>query len=372
MKILLLGDASNYHATLAHALRLEGHDVTLASSGSGWMRTHRDIDISRKNGKLGGAILWARLNTVLSSRLKGYDVVQLSNPVFIEQRPQRVEAMFRKLRRDNGGVFLTALGTDTPYVDMCLDRKNCPLRYSEWHIGQETSPYMKTHSGTAQAWQAAPLRNLCDIIYNGSDGVLTALYEYHLACTRLLPGHMVQYAGIPITIQPENPSDANDIGTVNLFIGRHRDRMAEKGTDILEDVARQVAAARPGRCRLDIVENRPYSEYISLLNMADIVFDQLYSYTPATNALLAMSMGKVTVSGGEEDFYNFIGESKLRPIVNANPADTGQLISELTSIVDNPDRIKQLGRQGRMFVRRHNDASVVAKRFTDFWERRLR
>ncbi len=48
MKILLLGDASNYHATLAHALRLEGHDVTLASSGSGWMRTHRDIDISRK------------------------------------------------------------------------------------------------------------------------------------------------------------------------------------------------------------------------------------------------------------------------------------------------------------------------------------
>ncbi len=65
MKILLLGDASNYHATLAHALRLEGHDVTLASSGSGWMRTHRDIDISRKNGKLGGAILWARLNTVL-------------------------------------------------------------------------------------------------------------------------------------------------------------------------------------------------------------------------------------------------------------------------------------------------------------------
>lgn len=97
-----------------------------------------------------------------------------------------------------------------------------------------------------------------------------------------------------------------------------------------------------------------------------------FIYTPATNALLAMSMGKVTVSGGEEDFYNFIGESKLRPIVNANPADTGQLISELTSIVDNPDRIKQLGRQGRMFVRRHNDASVVAKRFTDFWERRLR
>ena len=31
MKILLLGDASNYHATLATALKAKGHDVTLAS-----------------------------------------------------------------------------------------------------------------------------------------------------------------------------------------------------------------------------------------------------------------------------------------------------------------------------------------------------
>ena len=39
MKILLLGEASNLHWTLAEGLRTLGHDVTVASGGSGWMIT---------------------------------------------------------------------------------------------------------------------------------------------------------------------------------------------------------------------------------------------------------------------------------------------------------------------------------------------
>ena len=47
MKILLLGDYSNYHRALSLALRKLGHDVTVASDGSRWMDTGRDIDLSR-------------------------------------------------------------------------------------------------------------------------------------------------------------------------------------------------------------------------------------------------------------------------------------------------------------------------------------
>ena len=36
MKILLLGDYSNVHATLALGLRALGHKVTLASDGDTW------------------------------------------------------------------------------------------------------------------------------------------------------------------------------------------------------------------------------------------------------------------------------------------------------------------------------------------------
>ncbi|MBF0951544.1 MAG: glycosyltransferase family 1 protein, partial [Alloprevotella tannerae] len=36
MRILLIGDYSNVHATLLKGLRELGHDVLLASDGDGW------------------------------------------------------------------------------------------------------------------------------------------------------------------------------------------------------------------------------------------------------------------------------------------------------------------------------------------------
>lgn len=47
MKILLLGDYSNVHATLASALRTLGHEVTLASDGDSWKNYPRDVDLKR-------------------------------------------------------------------------------------------------------------------------------------------------------------------------------------------------------------------------------------------------------------------------------------------------------------------------------------
>lgn len=105
MKILFLGDASNYHATLAAALRRLGHDVTVASDGCGWMQSPRDIDLSRHPSTLGGAWLWLKLNTLLASDLRGYDVVQLCSPFFIRLRPERLLKILHKLKEDNGGCF---------------------------------------------------------------------------------------------------------------------------------------------------------------------------------------------------------------------------------------------------------------------------
>ena len=61
MKVLLLGEYSNVHATLAKGLRDLGHEVTLASNGDFWKNYHRDIDLSRKLGKLGGIKLLSRV-----------------------------------------------------------------------------------------------------------------------------------------------------------------------------------------------------------------------------------------------------------------------------------------------------------------------
>ena len=104
------------------------------------------------------------------------------------------------------------------------------------------------------------------------------------------------------------------------------------------------------------------------LRDADIVLDQLYSYTPATNALLAMAMGKVVVSGGEPEYYDFIGEYDNRPIINAVPDDDEALFRSIEEAVLNPRSLIERGIKSREFAIKHNDADVVAKRFIDFWK----
>ena len=182
---------------------------------------------------------------------------------------------------------------------------------------------------------------------------------------------MVAYGGIPIDTKTITPKYIDQIPEIiTLFLGRHRDRQAEKGTDRIEQVAKAIVEKYPNRCRLDIVENLPYDEYLSRLRNAHVVLDQLYSYTPATNALLAMAMGLNTLSGGEDDFYNFIGETELRPTINAVP-NNETLFSIFNDVVAHPEKLITRSREGRLFVDKHNDSQVVAQRFINFWLKKM-
>ena len=54
MKILLIGEYSNVHWTLAEGLRSLGHTVCVVSNGDFWKDYRRDISLVRKYTKLGG------------------------------------------------------------------------------------------------------------------------------------------------------------------------------------------------------------------------------------------------------------------------------------------------------------------------------
>ncbi len=370
MKILLMGDASNYHRCLSVALRSMGHDVTVASNGSGWMDTARDIDLSRPMaGKLGGLLLWLRLKRQLP-RFKGYDVVQIHNPVFLSLKPGKVRKVFDYLKRNNRSVFLTALGTDSAFVKTCVTKEG-PLRYSEWMINGEPGPLQLKRKDVMDAWLSPELMAHCRYIYDNVDGIVTALYEYHLSCLTEVSEDKIAYAGIPIDTEKMIPIKVNEIPErVNLFLGMHRDRMVEKGTDRMLAAAQKVAEKYPDRCRLTTVENRPYDEYLELLRSAHVALDQLYSYTPATNALLAMAYGITAVTGAEPEFYDFIGEHDNHPVINAVPDDE-KLYLALEHIVLHPELVAENSRRNREFVKKHNDARVVASRFVEFWNRQL-
>ncbi len=371
LRILLLGDASNFHRTLAIGLRRLGHDVTVASDGTGWMDTARDIDLRRPlPGKAGGAALWLKLQMGLKRRFSGHDIVSVCTPGFLNLRPHRIKSIFEYVRTHNGAVFSTALGTDSNYVEECLS-PDSEIEYNEFMIHGAPAPMLTADPEAAARWLAPELKEYCDYFYARIDGAVSCLWEYDVALRRVLPPWKHAYGGIPIDTRSIQPVELPDrIDKVRLFLGRHAGRLLEKGTDLLEAAAKEVVGRHPDKAELVIVENRPYDEYLGLLRSSHVVLDQLYSYTPATNALLAMAMGLNTVSGGDEKYYRFIGEEKMRPVIHVEP-DYDSAVNALERTVLSPHLIRARGLEGRRFVEKHNDTGTVAMRNIEFWKKHL-
>ena len=174
MKILLIGEYSNVHATLAEGLRHLGHEVTVISNGDFWKAYPRDIDVSRPVGRWGGLRLLTKIYTLLP-RLRGYDVVQLINPMFFELKAERLFFLYRYLCQHNRKVFLGGFGMDWYWVHTCVTQK--PLRYSDFNIGEtlRTNPdaLRERHD-----WLGTAKERLNQLIDNDCDVIITGLYEY--------------------------------------------------------------------------------------------------------------------------------------------------------------------------------------------------
>ena len=301
MKILFLGDYSNLHACLSEELRKRGHEVTLVSDGSRYMQTACDIMHSREPG-LKGSIKYLSESYSLISELKGYDVVQLINPGFIHLRPNKLKFFLDKLIKNNGSIFLTLAGDDYYFVKACGESDI--FRFSEYRVGETF-----TETGRSKEyseWLNNDLKAYTEYLYGNINGAMSVLPEYDMVARPLL-GDKVAYTGIPINLEslPFTELDLKD-GLVNVFIGMKMEYATRKGTDKLFSILQELEKEMPDRCKLTKVSNVSISEYYSLMKPAHIVVDQLYAYSPATNALAAMAMGKVAASGAMPEFYQSV------------------------------------------------------------------
>jgi hypothetical protein len=139
-----------------------------------------------------------------------------------------------------------------------------------------------------------------------------------------------------------------------------------KGTDIMLRAAQAVKAKYPDRLELTVAEGVPFSQYEQMMNSADAIMDQLYSYTPAMNALLAMSKGIIVIGGGEPENYEILGERELRPIINVQP-NYDSVRHELEQLVLHTERIATLKQQSQEYIRRHHDCLKVARQYEQLY-----
>lgn len=368
MRILLLGEYSNLHNTLAKGLRQLGHSVTVASNGDRWKNFPRDIDLSREDGVWGSVSFLWRLAKALP-RMRGYDIVQLINPEFFQLRACVTKPIYDYLRHHNRKVVMGAFGMDYYWVNVCDTLK--PLRYSDFNFGERmrddacAEMYRARYVGTDR-------ETLNRYVAQDCDAIVSCLYEYQVEYSMAEGGRFrdkLSYIPLPIEVRPKAlKPEAGE--KVHVFIGISKYRSEYKGTDIMLRAAKRVAERHQDCMVLDVAEGVPFAEYEKLMDRADVVMDQLYSYTPAMNGLLAMSKGKVLVGGGEPENYEILGEQELRPIVNVLPSEQS-VYDELERLVTDPERIARLKEQSVEYVARHHEYIKVARQYEDLYKKLL-
>lgn len=371
MRILLLGEYSNVHATLAQGLRTLGHTVVVASGGDSWKNYPRDIDLSRNPG------FWAKLSFVwrllwAMPKLRGFDVVQIINPIFFDLKASSIRPIYHYLRRHNRTMVMGAFGMDYYWVQVNSDLR--PMRYSDFNFGEELR-----HDAPAEQkrkeWIGTDKESLNREIAFDCDAIVSCLYEYLITYQNAEKGALsskTQYIPLPIQLPvvARNQEFESTSSKVKIFVGISRNRSSYKGTDIMLKAAQDLQRQYPDQVELTVVEGIPFADYQRLLEGSDLVLDQLYSYTPAMNALLAMSKGIINVGGGEEEHYDLLQEKELRPIVNVEP--TYQSVYEkLEELVSHPERIAIMKQQSVEYVHRHHDYVQVAKAYCNLYQQLL-
>lgn len=361
MRILLFGNPSMYHSNLAKGLRELGHEVRLISSRFGWRRFPvDDILLERRqdiNGKLAFMDYLLKAMPILW-KCKGYDIVELHHPMFLDLRGSMMKPFYHHLRRNNKALVMGSVGDDFHTLNQIINHDT--LRYSE----QKLNGALQKGSDVEmmrQQYLYGDCAQYCKNVAEDCDAIVPVLYEYWACYNEVYP-EKLHYIPLPVIIPERNENDFCIGEKVNLFIGLQRDRMHIKGTDIMLRVAEDIKHDFPDLCELKIVENVPYKEYEEIMNSSDVLLDQLYSYTPAMNALLAMSKGIVVVGGGEPENYDILGEKKLRPIINVQP-NYDSVYNELKNLITHKERLPELKRQSVEYVRKHHDYLKVAKEY---------
>lgn len=375
MKILLIGEASFLHNTLKKGLVERGHRVTTMSDGNGWHDAPRDIDLRRNGrwGKLGGLrVVWQLLRHL--PQLCGNDVVQIHNYQFVPLMYRWNTLLLRFLKFTNRRVVKGCFGDD-PQI-FRRQAQGVPAYSDTYWSGQLQNAELHrdriaevVEHGAEASWRKTTRM---------ADALVACLYEYWLDYNESLYAAKLHY--IPLPIECEEmvrwcdgemvKCVSNDAPShpLTILIGLQPKRDFMKGAMKIATFVEEVARRHPGKVHIKYVEGVPYDEYMHLLAEADVLVDQLYSYTPSMNSLAAMARGTVVIGGGEEEYYEFIGEKTLRPIINVRPdVPDEENIAAIERALFTDGMLERMAQESIQFVHKYHDYRLVAKQYEQLY-----
>lgn len=373
MKILLVGEYSGVHTNLAKALRDENINVVTLSDGDSYKNFKSDITIKYNTlqskykivnlilifyyyfiefiGVKGLIQILFYFNKI--KRLKGYDVVQIINPVALSGFGSIVNILFIYfLKSNNKKLFLCALGDDYYWVKSEL--KNSKSLFSLMGF-RNFSKYLYSLKYVYGLF--FPLLNKC--VVHWSNKIIPGLYDYYLCyefnekCTEIVP--IIIYENKDA--QPYKYSG----GLITIFHGWQLGKEHRKGNNYFDEAINSLPDKYRKMINYEIVGNLPYDEYITKFKDCIIFFDQCLSYDKGVNALLGLRDGKVVFSGAKNSKFK-----NCECVIDSEP-DVELIRKKLIFLLNDPYVLESYSLKSLNYIKNIHNPRVVLEKYMRIW-----
>lgn len=367
MRIVIIGEFSGFAKNLKEGFKRLGHTPFLYTWGDSFKKISAGDDaytikidnyiICRRSlkgtNRLRAIVSAWKLNRHIEKKWRNEkaDAVIIINPAFIKSNnnifsPYFSCEMIKRIVTANARIYLSACGNDfvfNSYLPLCKKTNEFAIKKYYSVVESEKKRFIGTLGILS--------------------GVIPVMADYALAYRFFKDTY--NYNILPTIPLPFDVSSVKSLNVVKekIVIMHGITRPYEKGSYIILSALEELQKKYTDKIVIRVVERAPLLEYLKIMQEANIIIDQCYSYGYGMNAIEALAMGKVVLSGNEEENMKEFCVTEC-PVVNIKP-NAGYIYNKLEYFICNPKAIDEYSRKGRMYAEQIHDAPVVAQKYLD-------
>ncbi len=351
MNILMLGEYSGFYADLKTGFVKIGHRVLHASGGDGWKKIGNDVDWSLGlNGKAGyyATALYSPL-WLNNLDIEQFDIILVCHPYVFS--PLVPSALFgRAYKKLEGKFFLSVAGDDYRTYMSTMSK----LEYT-WFPG-----LVEDTAGRNNFLRESRIKQN-ERVVSMALGYIPVMYEYSLGYLDLKKPISV----IPLPVDIEKYCYSGNAVQGKVVFQHGISRPGFKGTKLIVEALNELKRKYPNDVEVMLPEKLPFSKYIETLQNSNVVIDQANSYSYGMNAIIAMAMGKMVLSGAEPEAIHALGE-ETSPVINIKPSSE-DILKRLKDVLELRGSFVERGIQARQYVERVHENTHIANKYVEFF-----
>lgn len=355
MKILLLGEYSGLFTNLKIGFEKLGYDTYFYHDGDGkkefkYGKNTYKLSKSNKNKFI------TNINSLktLISKLKGFDIVYVISPRIVSV--YMIIIFFYLLKRQNKKVYILSCGDS---FELYNSYKHGLFKYYMYDFNPKIENSNLLYDNSLKRFL---IKYSEKKVFKDCNGIIPCAYEY----SEPFSDYNNLKNIIPFPFCMDNIDKRDKAKNERIVIYHGITEYRKKGSYYIIEAMKRIQKKYPEKVEIIINEIMPYNQYKEMIKRVDIIIDQCKSYTWGMNAVLSMAEGKIVFSGAEKETLNAFGLEKS-PIINIRPS-VQDIEDKLENLILNPNKIKELSKEGINFVKEFHDCKKIAEKYIEVVE----